>query len=335
MQAMLLEFPAPITSKPLRLTELPPPLPAGGEIVVEVSYCAICRTELHLVEGELPLTRLPLIPGHQVVGRVIDTGHRQTRFQLGDRVGLTWLAGACGQCGFCLTGRENLCEAAQFLGWQRDGGYAQLVVALADFALPLPASLPDQVAAPLLGAGVLAHRSLKKCNLPAGARLGLYGFGSAGYLALLLAQHQNLEICVYSRQARHRDWARRLGAAWVGRPGEPPPWPLDGAIIFAADGNLVLMALQQLKRGGTLILAGVHLGTIPAMDYHPHLYYEKQVASVVGASRQATLDFLQLAATLPLQPEMQFFPLSEANQALQLLKAGQFQGIPVLAINPR
>lgn len=334
MLAMLLEFPAPITRKPLRLTELPPPMPASGEIVVEVNYCAVCRTELHLVEGELPLTRLPLIPGHQIVGRVIDSGPRQLRFQIGDRVGLTWLAGACGRCEFCVTGREHLCEAAQVLGWQRDGGYAQMAVVSADFALPLPAGLPDQVAAPLLGAGVLAHRSLKQCNLSAGARLGIYGFGSTGYLALLLAKNQDLEVYVFSRQTGHRDWARRQGAAWVGHPGDSPPHLLDGALLFAADGNLVPLALQQLKRGGTLILAGSHLGAVPALDYQKHLYYEKRVTSVVGASRQETMEFLQLPATGALQPEIQLFSLSEANQALQLLKAGQLKGVPLLAINP-
>lgn len=334
MQAMMLEFPAPIATQPLRLTELPPPLPAGGEIVIEVSYCAVCRTELHLVEGELPLVRLPLIPGHQVVGRVVDSGPRQTRFQPGDRVGLAWLAWACGRCAFCQTGREHLCEAARFHGWHRDGGYAQLVAAAAEFAFPLPAGLPEPEAAVLLGAGVLAYRSLQQCRLTAGARLGIVGFGSVGHLALQLARQQGLEVYVWSRQAAHRTWAEQCGARWTGRPGDPPPAPVDGALFLAADGHLIPEALRHLRRGGTLVLAGTYLSAIPALDYQSHLYYDKHLASVSGASRREIAAFLELAAAAELRPAIRLFPLPEANAALEQLKMGRLQQVPVLAVKP-
>lgn len=334
MQAMILEFPAPIASGPLQLKELPPPLPASGEIVIEVSYCGLCRADLHLVEGELPPVRLPLIPGHQVVGRVAEVGPRQTKFQLGERVGLSWLVQVCGHCEYCRTGRENLCHQAEFTGWHRDGGLAQYVAAPAEFVFRLPAKLDDAAAAPLLGSGSLAYRALKRCFLQPGGRLGLFGFGGTAHLALQIAQHRKSEVFVFSQNQARRELARRLGAAWVGDLTATPPAPLDHALICTPVGSLVPQALQHLKRGGNLVLAGVHLPQIPPLVYHEHLYYEKSLGSVTAATRVDTEEILELAADIPIRPEIEIFPLSEANQALKLLKAGRLQGTAVLAVNP-
>jgi len=332
MQAMVLEFPGPIASKPLILQELPPPLPGPGEMVIKVNYCGVCHTDLHIVEGELPLVRLPLIPGHQVVGRVVELGPRCEGWQVGDRVGLAWLRWACGQCRFCRRGQENLCLEAQFTGFHRDGGYAQLTVAPGAFAYRLPENIPDQQAAPLLCAGIIGYRALKRSEIRPGGRLGLYGFGGSAHLAIQIARHWQCEVFVCTRSPGHQELARRLGAAWVGSASETPPAPLDSAVIFAPAGNLVPEALRALDKGGTLALAGIHMSQIPALDYDKHLYYEKTVRSVTASTRQDGEELLRLAAEIPLHTEIHEFSLAEANNALELLKAGRINGAAVLAL---
>ena len=332
MQAMVLEFPAPVNTNPLHLLELPPLLPGPGEVLVKVNYCGICHTDLHIVEGELPLVRLPLIPGHQVVGQVVELGPRTTRFQVGDRLGFGWLQWACGQCHFCRNGLENLCEQAQFTGFHRDGGYAQMMVAPAAFAYRLPENFPDLAAAPLLCAGIIGYRALKKSNLKPGGRLGLYGFGASAHIAIQVARQWNCEVFVFTRSSGHQDLARELGAAWVGQAQDIPPAALDSAIIFAPAGNLVPQALGALNKGGTLALAGIYMSQIPALDYEKHLYYEKSIHSVTASTRQDGEELLQLAAEIPIRTQTQQFPLADANRALQLLKAGKINGAGVLAV---
>ena len=332
MQAMVLEFPAPVSTSPLHLMELPPLLPGPGEVLVKVNYCGLCHTDLHIVEGELPLVRLPLIPGHQVVGQVVELGPRTERFRVGDRVGLGWLQWACGQCHFCRNHLENLCEQAQFTGFHRDGGYAQMMVAPAAFAYRLPEKFPDLAAAPLLCAGIIGYRALKISDIKPGGRLGLYGFGASAHIAIQVARHWNCEVFVFTRGSGHQEFARELGAAWVGQAQDIPPAALDSAIIFAPAGNLVPEALRALNKGGTLALAGIYMSQIPPLDYEKHLYYEKSIRSVTASTRQDGEELLQLAAAIPIRTQTQQFPLAEANQALQLLKAGKINGAGVLAV---
>jgi len=332
VKAMLLEFPGPVTDSPLKLVELPPPMPGPGQILIQVSHCGVCHTDLHIVEGELPLERLPVIPGHQVVGQVVDQGPGVLRFQPGDRVGLAWLFKTCGVCRFCLSGRENLCESSEFTGLHRDGGFAEQVVAEAEFVYPLPADLPGEKAAPLLCAGIIGYRSLRLSGIKPGGRLGLYGFGASAHIAIQVARYWGCEVLVFTRSPGHQELARKLGAAWVGQAQDTPPDKLHAAIIFAPAGNLVPEALRVLERGGTLALAGIHMSTIPFLDYQKHLYYEKTVRSVTASTRQDGWELLELAAKIPLQPQVQLFPLEEANEALQRLKAGKIDGAAVLTM---
>jgi len=332
VKAMLLEFPGPIASSPLKPVELPPPVPGPGQVLIQVSYCGVCHTDLHTVEGELPLERLPVIPGHQVVGQVVDQGPGVMRFQPGDRVGLAWLFKTCGTCRFCLAGQENLCESAEFTGLHRDGGFAEQVVAEADFVYPLPDEFPGENAAPLLCAGIIGYRSLRLSGIKPGGRLGLYGFGGSAHIAIQVARYWDCEVLVFTRSPGHQELARKLGASWVGQAQDTPPAKLDAAIIFAPAGNLVPEALRVLERGGTLALAGIHMSPIPSLDYQKHLYFEKTVRSVTASTRQDGRELLELAAKIPLRPQVQLFPLEEANQALELLKAGKIDGAAVLAI---
>jgi propanol-preferring alcohol dehydrogenase len=332
VKAMLLEFPAPVADSPLKLVDLPPPVPGPGQIVIQVSHCGVCHTDLHTVEGELPLERLPVIPGHQVVGQVIDQGPGVLSFQPGDRVGLAWLFKACGNCRFCLGGQENLCESAEFTGLHRDGGFAEQVVAEADFVYPFPGNFPGESAAPLLCAGIIGYRALRLANIKPGDRLGLYGFGASAHIAIQVARHWGCEVLVFTRSPNHQKLARELGAVWAGQAQDTPPAKLDAAVIFAPAGDLVPEALRVLDRGGTLALAGVHMSAIPSLDYHHHLYFEKTVRSVTASTRQDGNELLELAAKIPIKPHVQLFPLAEANQALKLLKAGGIDGAAVLVM---
>jgi alcohol dehydrogenase, propanol-preferring len=334
MRAMQLEFPAPLSGEPLKMVELPQPVPGPGQILLRVSYCGVCHTDLHTVEGELPLKRLPIIPGHQVVGQVAARGPGATRFTPGDRVGLAWLHHTCGACEYCLGGRENLCREARFTGLHQDGGYAELVVAEEDFLYRLPENFPDEAAAPLLCAGIIGYRALKLSNIKHGGRLGLFGFGASAHIAIQVARFWECEVYVFTRSPAHRELAQNLGAAWVGQAQETPPGELDSAIIFAPAGSLVPEALRLLARGGTLALAGIYMTAIPSLNYEQHLYYEKTVRSVTANTRKDGAELLELAARIPIIPKVRLFPLEEANQALQLLKAGRIDGAGVLAVAP-
>lgn len=332
MNAMLLRERGPIETSPLVATELPDPSPGPGEIRVKVSACGICRTDLHVIEGDLPPQRMPVIPGHQIVGTVDAVGEGATRIRPGTRVGIAWLARTCGVCDFCRGGRENLCDRPLFTGYHRDGGFAEYAVVPEAFAYPLPSAFPDAEAAPLLCAGIIGFRALRRADLPAGGKLAIYGFGSSAHIVIQLALGRGCEVFVCTRGRQRQDLARRMGASWAGgNPGEMPA-PADSAILFAPAGELVPPALKNLKKGGTLSIAGIHMSDVPAMRYEECLFHEKNLRSVTANTRQDGLDFLREAAEIRIRPEVALFPLEEANRALQMLKAGKVQGTGVLTV---
>jgi propanol-preferring alcohol dehydrogenase len=327
---MLLRSQGSIATRPLHATELTDPAPGPGEIRVRVRACAVCRTDLHVIEGDLPPHRLPVVPGHQVVGTVDALGAGARRFQLGDRVGIAWLRATCGACAACRTGSENLCEASRYTGWDADGGYAERAVVDEAFAYAIPDAFPDVEAAPLLCAGIIGYRALRRSATPAGGRLGLYGFGSSAHVVLQLARHRGCEVFVATRGLAHRELARRLGAAWVGETFDPMPALLDGAIVFAPAGEVVPAALGAVKKGGTVALAGIYMTPVPALDYATHLFHEKTLTSVEANTRADGEDLLAEAAAIPIRPTVTTFPLAEANQALARLAADGLEGTGVL-----
>lgn len=331
MKACLLHAPAPASKNPLELAEIPKPQPEGGQVLVRVRACGVCRTDLHVVEGELPPRKSPVVPGHQVVGIVEQMGERAHRFRMGDRVGIPWLHETCGQCEYCRSGRENLCERATFTGYVVDGGYAEYALVPEAFVYPIPESFADLDAAPLLCAGIIGFRALRLSGIKPGGRLGLYGFGAAAHVAIQVARHWNIEVYAFTRDDAHQGLARQLGAAWVGYSTVDPPQLLDSAIIFAPAGELVPAALRVLKKGGTLVLAGIHMSTIPAMDYNL-LYHERVIRSVANNTRQDGEDFLRVAAEIPIHTQVQVFPLDQANRALNALKNDQVNGAAVLQV---
>jgi alcohol dehydrogenase, propanol-preferring len=322
---------------PLQLEDVILPQPRAGEIRVQVRCCGVCHTDLHIVEGDLPLPRLPLIPGHEIVGIVDVAGADVHRFKPGDRVGIPWLYSTDQECVYCREGMENLCEKAQFTGYNADGGYAEYTVVQAEYAYRIPEIFSDEKAAPLLCAGVIGYRSYRLSGVRPGQRLGLFGFGASAHLILQLARHQGCEVSVFTRAQSHRELATQLGAVWVGGAADIPPYPLDAAIIFAPAGSLVPHALRRLRKGATLALAGITMSPIPQMDYSL-LYDERVVRSVANSTRQDVRDFLSAAAEMmsspsPLQTEVQVFDLEQANQALQALKESQIKGAGVLRIS--
>jgi propanol-preferring alcohol dehydrogenase len=306
------------------------PTPGPGEILVQVRACGICRTDLHVVEGELAMLRTPTIPGHQVVGRVVARGEGASRFREGDRVGIAWLRHTCGRCLYCATDRENLCERAEFTGWHADGGYADLAVVDEDYAYAIPSTFDDVEAAPLLCAGIIGYRALRLAAVRPGGRLGMYGFGSSAHVTIQIARGRNMEVYVCTREPSHRELARSLGAAWVGDLHDPLPHRTEGTIVFAPAGELVPVALRNLARGGTLALAGIYMTPIPALDYESDLFYERGVRSVTANTRADGNEFLVEAARVPVRLATTEFPLEVANQALELLKEGALTGSGVL-----
>jgi propanol-preferring alcohol dehydrogenase len=331
MRALRLHAQAPIGSAPLRLESAEPPTPAADEIVVRVSVCAICRTDLHIVEGDLPLRRTPIVPGHQVVGRVESRGATARRFAVGDRVGIAWLHRTCGTCRFCVRGHENLCERPEFTGWTVDGGYAELARAPETFAYAIPPAFSDVDAAPLLCAGIIGYRALRRSGVTAGGRLAMYGFGSSAHVTLQVARFRGIEVYVATREAAARARALELGAAWAGAIGDAMPRPVDGAIVFAPAGEIVPVALRDLDRGGTLALAGIHMSRIPALDYAT-LFEERTIRSVTANTRADGEELLLEAARIPIQPVITPFPLEAANDALLRLQRGEVAGTGVLII---
>jgi alcohol dehydrogenase, propanol-preferring len=326
MRAMVLHAPG----QALQLEERPDPQPGEGEVRLRVEACAVCRTDLHVVDGELPLPRLPIVPGHEIVGVVDALGPGVASLQAGDRVGVPWLAHTCGHCAYCRGERENLCDSPLFTGHGRDGGFATHVVAEAAFCLPL--ALPQDAVhiAPLLCAGLIGWRSLRMAG--DGARkLGLYGFGAAAHLIAQVAQHQGRQIYAFTRQgdAQAQAFARSLGAVWAGGSDERPPEPLDAAIIFAPVGALVPAALQAVRKGGRVVCGGIHMSDIPAFAYRL-LWEERELLSVANLTRADAAEFLQFAASHPLRVETMTYPLARANEALADLRAGRIQGAAVL-----
>ncbi len=334
MKACLLRFIAPIEANPLEYTDVPTPQPSEDQVLVKVSACGVCRTDLHVIEGELPRRVLPIIPGHQIIGRIEQLGERVTNWKLGDRVGIPWLHQTCGGCEYCLDGKENLCERATFTGWLVNGGYAEYAVAPSDFVYPIPDTFRDEEAAPLLCAGIIGFRALRLSGLTGrspGRRLGIYGFGAAAHIAIQVARHWDAEVYAFTRDARHRQLAHDLGATWAGGSFDEPPVKLDCAIIFAPAGELVVAALKVLKKGGTLTLGGIHMSQIPPLDYEL-LYHERVVRSVANNTRQDGLDFLRVAAEIPIRTQVQVFDLAEANAALNALRHDAIRGAAVILI---
>lgn len=314
------------------MAEVPIPEPLPDEVLIRVHVCGVCRTDLHVTEGELPPRKSPIIPGHQVVGIVERSGLQATVHKPGDRVGVAWLHRTCGQCEFCRSGRENLCLFATFTGWTVDGGYAEYIVAPQRFVYPLPAGFSDEAAAPLLCAGIIGFRCLRLSGIAAGGRLGIYGFGAAGHVAIQVARHWGAQVYVCTRDERHQKLAAELGAAWTGGTIADPPEKLDAAIVFAPAGEIVPAALKALKYGGTLVLGGIHMSAIPPLDYDL-LYHERVVRSVANNTREDGIDFLRVAAEIPVHTSIETFPLDQANDALNALKNDAIRGAAVLRIS--
>lgn len=316
---------------PLRRVDRPRPDPGPGQLLVAVLACGVCRTDLHLAEGDLPPRAPGVTPGHEVVGEVVAAGPDTTRFAAGDRVGVAWLAGTCGGCRFCRTGRENLCPRSVYTGWDVPGGYADYLLAADRYAHPLPATWPDARVAPLLCAGIIGYRALRQANLPPGGRLGVYGFGGSAHLAAQVAVAEGARVHVFTRSAAARRLATDLGAASAQDPLAPPPEPLDAAVLFAPAGDLVPVALAALDRGGTLAVAGIHLTEIPALDYQRHLFQERTLRSVTANTRADATEFLTLAERMGLRVATVTYPFDAADRALADLAAGRVRGAAVLA----
>lgn len=329
---MLLEQPAAVESAPLQARDIPEPAPGPGEIRVRVHCCGLCHTDLHTVEGELSLPKLPVVPGHQIVGKVDAVGAGVKNFHGGERVGIPWLNWTDGTCRYCRAGQENLCEHARFTGLDVNGGYAEYTVVNGAFAYALPEQFSDVNAAPLLCAGLIGYRSLRLSNVPKNGRLGLYGFGASAHIVIQVARHLGHEVYVFTRSPKHRDLAMRLGAAWVGGAEEKAPAELDSAIIFAPAGPLVLDALRAIRKGGTVALTGITMSPIPAMDYSL-IYYEKVLRSVANLTRQDAREFLALAAEVPVHTQVKLYPVESANQALTDLKHSRIEGAAVLQVS--
>jgi propanol-preferring alcohol dehydrogenase len=327
---MVLNKPAPIRTSPLSLEEVPVPTPRAGEILVRVQACAICRTDLHVVEAELPPVKEKIIPGHQAVGRVEALGPGAKRFAIGDRVGIAWLRYTDGTCRYCRAASENLCPNARFTGYHEDGGYAEYATVLEDFAYAIPEGLESASATPLLCAGIIGYRALKRAEVKPNSRLGLFGFGSSAHICIQMALHWGCKVYVTTRDQKHRDLARKLGAQWTGGADEKPPEPVDSAILFAPVGTLAPPALEALEMGGTLAVAGIYLTDIPMLNYERHLFHEKTLRSVTANTRKDGEELLKLATGIPLVPEITRFKLEGANLALQKLKADGIQGSGVL-----
>jgi propanol-preferring alcohol dehydrogenase len=325
---MILDVPG----EPLRVAEVASPEPGEGQVLLRVHCCAVCRTDLHVVDGELPDPRLPLIPGHQIVGTVERIGEHTDGFTVGERVGVPWLGWTDGECRYCLSGRENLCENARFTGYQIDGGYAEYALADGRFCFSIPESYPDLQAAPLLCAGLIGHRSLRFAG--DAERLGLYGFGASAHIVAQVAAHEDRRVFAFTRPGDEeaKDFARELGAEWAGSSEEAPPEELDAAIIFAPVGALVPAALRVVARGGTVVCAGIHMSDIPSFSYDL-LWEERSVRSVANLTRQDGLDFLALAPEVPVRTEVMPFPLEAANEALEALRGGRVRGAAVLVVD--
>jgi alcohol dehydrogenase, propanol-preferring len=327
MRAMVLER----QREPLRLAELPDPEPGPGQVLLTVAACGVCRTDLHIVDGELTEPKLPLVPGHQIVGTVAGTGERADRFAPGDRVGVPWLGWTCGECRYCVSGRENLCDRARFTGYDLDGGYAELAVADERFCFPIPAGYPDEQAAPLLCAGLIGYRALRLVGNA--ERIGLYGFGASAHILCQVAVHEGRRVFAFTREGdgEGQEFARSLGAEWAGASGEAPPEQLDGAIVFAPIGALMTAALRVSAKGARIVSAGIHMSDIPAFPYE-QLWGERSLGSVANLTRQDGVEFLQLAPQVPVRTEIEIHSLEGANDAIDSIRDGSLHGAAVLRV---
>ena len=316
---------------PLEAREIPRPSPGPGEILVRIAACAVCRTDLHVADGELPDPKLPLVPGHEIVGRVETKGAGASRFREGDRVGVPWLGWTCGVCGFCRSGRENLCLRARFTGYTLDGGYADATVADERFAFPIPDAYGDAEAAPLLCAGLIGYRTLRRAG--DARRVGIYGFGAAAHIVAQVARHEGREVFAFTRRgdSAAQEFARSLGAVWAGDSSQNPPEDLDAALLFAPAGELVPRALSAVARGGTVVCGGIHMSDIPSFPYES-LWHERTLTSVANLTRRDAEEFLALAPKIPVRTEIEKFPLGAANEALARLRGGRLRGAAVLEI---
>ncbi len=332
MRTIVVAKPGPIEGNPLRLVERAQPEPGDGEILVRVAVCGVCRTDLHVAEGELPPKHPTIVPGHEVVGVVEALGAGAHRFARGDRVGIAWLRETCGLCRYCRSGRENLCPNARFTGWDRDGGYAEYALVREDFAYALPPTIDDEHAAPLLCAGIIGFRAIKRAGVVPGATVGLYGFGGSAHLALQVLKAWKCRVFVMSRGGVHRELAEDLGADWIGEAAQRPPAPLDAAILFAPAGELVPPAMQALDRGGILAIAGIYLSPIPSLQYERDLFYEREIRSVTANTRADGEEFLRIAGEIPIKTSTVGMPLEEANRALTMLKHDELRGAAVLHV---
>jgi propanol-preferring alcohol dehydrogenase len=334
VKACILETPSPVENRPLKYTDVALSVPESNELLLKVTACGLCRTDIHVSEGDLQQHLSPVIPGHQIVGVVEKFGDEFSRFSPDQRVGVAWLNSTCGECRFCLSERENLCEKAEFTGWTRNGGFAEYVIADSDFVYPIPEGFEDVQAAPLLCAGIIGCRALKLTGLRTwqGARLGIYGFGAAGHVCIQVARHRGAQVYVATRdREKHQALAEELGAAWVGDTFAEPPVQLDAAIIFAPAGEIVPMALKALDKGATLVLGGIHMSSVPEFEYKL-IYGERVVRSVANNTRKDGREFLTEAAAIPVRTSVQTFQLADANEALIALKRDAIKGAGVLVI---
>ncbi|HEV2965196.1 MAG TPA: zinc-dependent alcohol dehydrogenase family protein [Candidatus Angelobacter sp.] len=328
MRAAVLKTPQSVCSRPLQIAQVPPPNIKPGHVLLRVRACGVCRTDLHIVEGELPPRSESIIPGHQIVGEIIDGA--TTELPAGTRVGVSWIGGIDGSCWFCQRGLENLCDSPTFTGYTVDGGYAEYATARADFLAPLPAALDDLQAAPLLCAGIIGFRSLRVAGVASGERVGLFGFGASAHLAIAVLHAWKCEVYVSTRGESHRRLAASLGATWVGKETDRPPVNLDRAITFAPSGDVVVAALASLRKGGVVAINAIHLDRIPEFDYDRLLWGERQIRSVTNMTRSDAQDFLQLATEINLRPKVTIFPLDQANEALLAVKNDAIEGAAVI-----
>lgn len=333
MNAIRLNTPKSIESAPLSMDRVPIPVPNQEQIRIKVNTCGVCHTDLHIAEGDISPSKSPITPGHQVVGVVDEIGAGVTRFHLGDRVGVPWFYSACGKCEFCKSGDENLCPDARFTGFDVDGGFAEYMLAEAEFTLPIPDALTDEQAAPMLCAGIIGYRSLRKADVQPGERVGLFGFGASAHLAIQVAKYWGCEVYVFTRSKEHQDHAMKLGASWVGQADDQPPKILDRAVIFAPVGWIVPKALGRIRPGGTVAINAIHMSPIPELPYNL-IYGERTLRSVANATYQDGVEFLQLVVEIPIKATIQRYGLSDVNQALSDVKHSRLNGEAVLLISP-
>lgn len=333
MRAWTVKDPGPIDTHPIELVEREAPEPGPRQILVKVLTCGVCRTDLHLAEGDLVPKRRGVIPGHEIIGVVEAIGSSSARFSLGDRIGIAWLRRTCGVCSYCKSGSENLCTSPLFTGWDEDGGFAEYAVVDEDYAYAIPSEFSDENAAPLLCSGIIGYRSLRRATLPEGGRLGIYGFGASAHLAIQIALYEGARVHVVTRSQEARKLALQMGASSAVDVGEPPPEPLDSAILFAPVGSLVPPIMEALDRSGTLAIAGIHLSDIPSLSYDRHVFQEKNLRSVTANTRTDGTEFLELAARIPIKVTTVAYPFEQADRALTDLAHDRFTGAAVLTLN--